>query len=130
MKMLNALESLQRRGAAPRVLREGMSHPAARAVADHAAHLRTPCGASSVTATTSCPRPGRSPTRRAGAGRDRAVLQVNGKTARQHARRAQPPTKDAIEAAAIANERCRSSSRGQAVKKVVVVPGRLVNVVV
>jgi leucyl-tRNA synthetase len=57
------------------------------------------------------------------------VVQVNGKL-RGTIRVAKTETKDAIEAAALANEQVRKFVGGQAVKKIVVVPGRLVNVVV
>jgi leucyl-tRNA synthetase len=57
------------------------------------------------------------------------VVQVNGKL-RGNIRVAKTAGKDAIEAAALANEQVRKFVAGQAVRKIVVVPGRLVNVVV
>jgi leucyl-tRNA synthetase len=57
------------------------------------------------------------------------VVQVNGKL-RGNIRVAKNAAKDAIEAAAIANEQVQKFVAGQKVKKIVVVPGRLVNVVV
>jgi leucyl-tRNA synthetase len=57
------------------------------------------------------------------------VVQVNGKL-RGNIRVAKTAHKDAIEAAALANEQVQKFVAGQAVKKIVVVPGRLVNVVV
>ncbi|MFH1602455.1 MAG: leucine--tRNA ligase [Pseudomonadota bacterium] len=57
------------------------------------------------------------------------VVQVNGKL-RGSIRIAKIAGKEAIEAAALANEQVQRFVAGHAVKKVVVVPGRLVNVVV
>ena len=57
------------------------------------------------------------------------VVQVNGKL-RGNVRVAKTAGKDAIETAALANEQVRKFVAGQAVKKIVIVPGRLVNVVV
>jgi leucyl-tRNA synthetase len=57
------------------------------------------------------------------------VVQVNGKL-RGSIRIAKNTGKDAIEAAALANEQVRKFVAGQSVRKIVVVPGRLVNVVV
>ena len=57
------------------------------------------------------------------------VVQVNGKL-RGNIRIAKTAGKDAIEAAAIANEQVQKFIAGQKVKKIIVVPGRLVNVVV
>jgi leucyl-tRNA synthetase len=57
------------------------------------------------------------------------VVQVNGKL-RGNIRVAKTAGKDAIEAAALASEQVQKFVAGQSVKKVVVVPGRLVNVVV
>jgi leucyl-tRNA synthetase len=57
------------------------------------------------------------------------VVQVNGKL-RGNIRVAKTADKDVIEAAALASESVRKFVAGQSVKKVVVVPGRLVNVVV
>jgi len=57
------------------------------------------------------------------------VVQVNGKL-RGNIRVAKTAGKDAIEAAAIANEQVQKFVAGNTVKKIVVVPGRLVNVVV
>ena len=57
------------------------------------------------------------------------VVQVNGKL-RGNIRVARSAGRDAIEAAAVANEQVQKFVAGQMVKKIVVVPGRLVNVVV
>jgi leucyl-tRNA synthetase len=57
------------------------------------------------------------------------VVQVNGKL-RGNIRVAKNAGKDVIEAAALASEPVRKFVAGQSVKKVVVVPGRLVNVVI
>jgi len=57
------------------------------------------------------------------------VVQVNGKL-RGNIRVAKTAGKDVIEAAALASEQVRKFVAGQSVKKIVVVPGRLVNVVV
>jgi leucyl-tRNA synthetase len=57
------------------------------------------------------------------------VVQVNGKL-RGSIRVAKTAGKDAIEAAALANEQVQKFVAGQSLKKIVVVPGRLVNVVV
>jgi len=57
------------------------------------------------------------------------VVQVNGKL-RGNIRVAKTAARDAIEAAAIANEQVQKFVAGHTVKKIVVVPGRLVNVVV
>jgi leucyl-tRNA synthetase len=57
------------------------------------------------------------------------VVQVNGKL-RGNIRVAKTSGRDAIEAAAVANEQVQKFVAGQKVKKIVVVPGRLVNVVV
>jgi leucyl-tRNA synthetase len=56
------------------------------------------------------------------------VLQVNGKL-RGHLRVSAAAGKEAIEAAAIAHESVQKATYGQAPKKIVIVPGRLVNVV-
>jgi len=57
------------------------------------------------------------------------VVQVNGKL-RGNIRVAKTAGKDAVEAAALAHEQVQKHVAGKSVKKVVVVPGRLVNVVV
>jgi leucyl-tRNA synthetase len=57
------------------------------------------------------------------------VIQVNGKL-RGHLQVPSGASKEAIEAAAIASEAVLKFTNGQKPKKVVVVPGRLVNVVV
>jgi leucyl-tRNA synthetase len=57
------------------------------------------------------------------------VVQVNGKL-RGNIRIAKTSGKEAIEAAAVANEQVQKFIAGQKVKKIVVVPGRLVNVVI
>ena len=57
------------------------------------------------------------------------VVQVNGKL-RGNIRVAKAASKDTIEAAAVANEQVQKFIAGQKVKKIVVVPGRLVNVVI
>jgi leucyl-tRNA synthetase len=57
------------------------------------------------------------------------VVQVNGKL-RGTIRVAKAAGREAIEAVALANEQVQKFTAGQSVKKVVVVPGRLVNVVI
>jgi len=57
------------------------------------------------------------------------VIQVNGKL-RGSIRVAAEADKASIEAAALANEDAQKFMEGKAPKKVVVVPGRLVNIVV
>ena len=57
------------------------------------------------------------------------VVQVNGRL-RANIRVAKTATRDAIEAAALAHEQVQKFVAGQSVKKIIVVPGRLVNVVV
>ena len=57
------------------------------------------------------------------------VLQVNGKL-RGHVRVPKAAAKDQIEQLALASEAAQKQLRGQPPKKIVVVPGRLVNVVV
>ncbi|MBK5102968.1 MAG: leucine--tRNA ligase [Burkholderiales bacterium] len=57
------------------------------------------------------------------------VVQVNGKL-RGNIRIAKTAGKEAIEAAAIANEQVQKFVAGKTVKKIIVVPGRLVNVVI
>ena len=57
------------------------------------------------------------------------MVQVNGKL-RGNIRVAKAAGKDTIEAAAVANEQVQKFIAGQKVKKIVVVPGRLVNVVI
>jgi leucyl-tRNA synthetase len=57
------------------------------------------------------------------------VVQVNGRL-RGNIRVARTAGKDAIEAAALASAQVQKFVAGQSVKKIVVVPGRLVNVVV
>ena len=57
------------------------------------------------------------------------VVQVNGKL-RANIRVAKTASRDAIEAAALAHEQVQKFVAGQSVKKIIVVPGRLVNVVV
>ncbi len=57
------------------------------------------------------------------------MVQVNGKL-RGNIRVAKAAAREAIEAAALANEQVQKFVAGQTVKKIVVVPGRLVNVVI
>ena len=57
------------------------------------------------------------------------VLQVNGKL-RGHLKAAKSASREAIEALARAHEGVARVSEGKPVKKVIVVPGKLVNVVV
>lgn len=56
------------------------------------------------------------------------VVQVNGKV-RAHLKVAKDATKDAIEAAALADETVQVHTDGKTVRKVIVVPGKLVNIV-
>jgi leucyl-tRNA synthetase len=57
------------------------------------------------------------------------VVQVNGKT-RDQIKVSSSATKDEIEAAALAAEKVQSWLEGKVVRKVIVVPGRLVNIAV
>jgi leucyl-tRNA synthetase len=57
------------------------------------------------------------------------VLQVNGKL-RGHMRAPKSAGRDELEQLALAHDAVTRYTNGQAVKKVVVIPGRLVNVVV
>jgi leucyl-tRNA synthetase len=87
-------------------------------------------GSSSATAPTSSPRPGRN--RLADAlvqDEEELVLQVNGKH-RGNIRVKVGADRTAIEAVALASEGAQKFMEGKPAKKVVVVPGRLVNIVV
>ena len=57
------------------------------------------------------------------------MLQVNGKL-RGNIRVGKDASRESIELMALANEAVQKFTAGQAIKKVVVVPGRLVNIVV
>jgi leucyl-tRNA synthetase len=57
------------------------------------------------------------------------VVQVNGKV-RSRIEAATDASKEALESIALADERIREYVAGRAVRKVIVVPGRLVNIVV
>jgi len=87
------------------------------------------CGANSAMARTSSTPRGPSPTAALEQDEIELVVQVNGKL-RGNIRVASTAGKEAIQAAALANEQVRKFVAGQSVRKVVVVPGRLVNVVV
>lgn len=57
------------------------------------------------------------------------VIQVNGKLrAKMHVSR--DASKEALEAEALGNERVQEFTEGKTVRKVIVVPGKLVNIVV
>ena len=135
MKILNALEARaeeRRDGRCARtVAARGLQHPAAAARADHAARRATSCGATRATATTSSMRRGPS-TIRAALVQDEVelVVQVNGKKRGDMRVPREAERSSRSKRSCSPTRRCRSSSSGQPVKKVVVVPGRLVNVVV
>ena len=57
------------------------------------------------------------------------MIQVNGKL-RSKIKVAADADKDSVEAAALADEKIISNIEGKTVRKVIVVPGRLVNLVV
>ena len=133
MKLLNALEAHAgedgRAGAAAR----GLRHPAARR-SIRSARTRPGCsGTSSASrpSTATCStRPGRRSTRaRSAQDEIELVLQINGKL--RGSIRVPPSAERAqIEAAALASPEFAKFAAGRAAKKVMVVPGRLVNVVV
>ena len=130
MKILNALERASGAGASPgATLTEGMSillrllSP----IAPHIAHtLWRELGYGEDILHAPWPEPDAAALER---DEIELVVQVNGKL-RANIRVAKTAGRDAIEAAAIANEQVQKFVAGQKVKKVVVVPGRLVNVVV
>ena len=135
MKMLNALERAPARERGRRAARRGAGrghfHPAAGALADHAAHQPRPVARARLRRGHPRTRPGPSPTP-AALEQDEIelVLQVERQAARQHPRRQGAPARTASKPLALANEQVQKFIAGQTVKKIVVVPGRLVNVVV
>ena len=132
MKILNALERAAPAtdDASRAAVHEGLSHPAAAARPDHAAHLATSCGASWGSARTSSTRRGPSRIPQALIEDEiELVVQVNGKK-RGDVRVPREADRKAIETIVLADPAVQKHVDGQAVKKVVVVPGRLVNVVV
>ena len=56
------------------------------------------------------------------------VIQINGKI-RQHLVIAKDASKDEIEKIALADEKVKTELEGKTVRKVIVVPGKLVNIV-
>jgi leucyl-tRNA synthetase len=140
MELLNALADVvveERAGA-----KKGDASPAARAVAQEvlegAVLLLSPIVPHIATALWAELRPGTRLLDQEWPAVDQAalvqdtvelVLQVNGKL-RGHLHVAATAGKDAIEQAALANEAAVKFMEGKAAKKVVVVPGRLVNIVV
>ncbi len=140
MELLNALADVvveERAGT-----RKGDASPAARAVAQEvlegAVLLLSPIVPHIATALWAELRPGTRLLDQAWPAVDQAalvqdtvelVLQVNGKL-RGHLHVAATAGKDAIERAALASEAAVKFMEGKAAKKIVVVPGRLVNIVV
>lgn len=92
-------------------------------------HICETCGARSSPAANYWPSAGRKSIRRPGAGRNRAGGAGQRQAAR-FGRVAADAGRDVIEAAALAHEQVRKFMDGQPAKKVIVVPGRLVNIVV
>jgi len=131
MKMLNALERASAGGAAAAdaALAEGMSIllRVLSPIAPHIAHeLWRELGYGEDILHASWPEPDAAALEQE---EIELVVQVNGKL-RGNIRVARNAGREAVEAAAIANEQVQKHISGQAVKKIVVVPGRLVNVVV
>ncbi len=131
MKLLNALEGFK--GSCPGRAARGLRHPAARALpglpAHHLGALEGP-GLRTSPAATCSTRRGR-PVDEGALQQDEIelMLQVNGKL-RGAIKVPADADKSAIEAVALASPDFEKFSQGLAVKKVVVVAGRLVNVVV
>jgi leucyl-tRNA synthetase len=129
MKIFNALAALPREGAEARqVLHEGVSIllRVLQPITPHIAHvLWRELGLASDPMNVSWPvvDPAALETDEI-----ELVIQVNGKL-RGHLRAPRAADKAAIEALALAHEAVTKHAQGQAPKKVVVVPGRLVNVV-
>jgi leucyl-tRNA synthetase len=112
------------------VLHEALDAVVRLLCAHRAAHLPSPVGALGGDSATSPTRPG--PTVDESAlTRDsiEIVVQVNGKVrARMEGRRRRRPRR--LEAAALAQENAQRFMEGKTVRKVIVVPGKLVNIVV
>jgi leucyl-tRNA synthetase len=129
MKTLNALATLPREGAeASAVLHEGLSillrvlYP----ITPHIAHvLWRALGFASDPMSVSWPEVDAAALE---TDEIELVIQVNGKL-RGHLRAPRAADRSAIEALALAHEAVAKHTQGQAPKKIVVVPGRLVNVV-
>ena len=110
--------------------RRGHGHPAAPAGPDYTAYLACACGANSAMARTSSTAPWPEFDPQALVQDEiELVLQVNGKL-RGNMRVAKDADRAQIEELAIKNANVQKHIGGQPVKKIVVVPGRLVNVVV
>ena len=134
MKLLNALGGAARRTAALGRAARGLRHPAARALPGLPAHhlgaverarLRAP---SSATCST---RPGRRSTKRALVQDEiELVLQVNGKLRGSDPGRRRRPTRPRSRRPRWPAPEFAKFADGAPVKKVIVVPGRLVNIVV
>jgi leucyl-tRNA synthetase len=131
MKSLNALEAapLDGSAAATGLAREGLSvllrllNP----IVPHLTHaMWTELGFAGDLMSAAWPRVDEAALARA---EIELVLQINGKL-RGHVRVPADASREAIERAALASEELRRHAAGAAPKKVVVVPGRLVNVVV
>ncbi|PHV12635.1 leucine--tRNA ligase [Chitinimonas sp. BJB300] len=127
MKLLNALEGFK--GDAPAVLREGLGIllRALYPVSPHIAHvLWTECGYTGEIIDNAWPEPAEDALKQ---DEITLVVQVNGKLRGEIA---VPAGADrvAIEAFALANVNVQKFLEGQTPKKVIVVPGRLVNLVV
>ncbi|MBL8466251.1 leucine--tRNA ligase [Methyloversatilis discipulorum] len=129
MKMLNALEKAPRDGAdAAEVIGEGLSMllRVLSPICPHITHvLWRDCGFGDDILSAEWPEPAESALVQ---DEVELMLQVNGKL-RGSLRVAADAAKDAIEAAALANEAAQKFMEGKPAKKVVVVPGRLVNIV-
>ena len=129
MKMLNALEKAPRDGAdAAEVIGEGLSMllRVLSPICPHVTHvLWRECGFGDDILSAEWPEPAESALVQ---DEVELMLQVNGKL-RGSLRVAADAAKDAIEAAALANEAAQKFMEGKPAKKVVVVPGRLVNIV-
>ncbi|WP_019915399.1 leucine--tRNA ligase [Methyloversatilis discipulorum] len=129
MKMLNALEKAPREGSdAAEVIGEGLSMllRVLSPICPHITHvLWCDCGFGGDILSAEWPEPAESALVQ---DEVELMLQVNGKL-RGSLRVAADAAKDAIEAAALANEAAQKFMEGKPAKKVVVVPGRLVNIV-
>ncbi len=131
MKLLNALEGFQ--GDAPAAAARVLRHPAARALPGLPARHARAVAASSATPTSSAtcidaPWP---QVDKAALVQDwvELVLQINGKL-RGTITVAPNASKKSIETAALASPEFKRFSEGRPPRKIVIVPGRLVNVVV
>jgi leucyl-tRNA synthetase len=129
MKMLNALEKAPRDGAlAAEVIGEGLSMllRVLSPICPHITHvLWRDCGFGDDILDASWPEPADSALAQ---DEIELMLQVNGKL-RGSLRVAADAAKDAIETQALASEAAQKFMEGKPAKKVVVVPGRLINIV-